>query len=122
SLLSPDYQGTHDRVLRGVPDGHSPACRPEKSQRPDSRISEDPQRASFETAFSDWFEVLLLRLGRRGAIRRLRKCRFPSKASCIPTRWNSSGASLSCSTRSSPDWWPAHLSWLLWSGCSGSKK
>jgi ferredoxin len=43
SLLSPDYQRPDHRLLRGMPDRRAPVGGLEESQRPDSRIPEDPQ-------------------------------------------------------------------------------
>src|SRR5208283_3570789 len=71
SLLSQDHEGTHHSVLRSVPDGHAAIGRSEKPERSNSCIPEDPQRSSSETTNGHPLEVLLLRLGWFGAIRRL---------------------------------------------------
>src|ERR1035441_1621016 len=68
ALLSPDYQGTDNGVLRNLPDRGTPACGLEESERSDSRVSEDTQRAGAEAADGNRREGLLQRPRWIGAV------------------------------------------------------
>src|ERR1019366_8064768 len=107
SLLSPDHERLDHRMLRVLSDG-SPATRgPEESQRPDSRVPENPYRASSETLHGDSLQGVLQRPGWFCAMTSVINSAMNSsiqqgdwqriclalKASCIRTKSSSSGAS-----------------------------
>src|SRR5271157_4732795 len=118
ALLSPDHEGPDHRMLRGMSHGRAAIGRPEKSQRSDTRLSENAHGASLEAASLDWLEALLQRPRRFGPVRKKKSW----KDSCIPMRWNSSGASSLFFILFLPGWSPAPSSWRLSNACFGWKR
>src|SRR5664279_192768 len=70
TLLPPNHQRTNDSVLRILPNGRSSIGRSQEPQRPDSRISKEPQRAGFEATSGHWREDVLQLARRFGSLRR----------------------------------------------------
>ena len=84
---------------------------------PGARVPAHAQDPRAQAADGDRREGLLQRPRRRGSLGGQRSCRA-SKDSCTRTRSSSSGASSSCSIRTSPGSWRAPSSWRRSSACS----
>src|SRR5271157_2043626 len=81
-LLSPDHERPDHRMLRVLSDGCAATGRPEESQRPDSRVPEDSQRASFEALHGNPLQDVLQRPGWLGAMT-CAQCPAPKGASAF---------------------------------------